>query len=95
VIASDWISGSNMFTSGYSPTQTYAGNLAAQAEQSVLSFGILRSRVWIPEFMVKEVSPNSCGQFVALRQPDLRPVRLVDVIGRARAAHLGRDPSRF
>src|ERR1700676_442714 len=94
VIASDWIWETNMFTSGCCFDQTYAGNLATQVEQPILSFDIVRSRVRIPKLLVKEVFfGNRCCRFVARRQRDLCPVRLVDVVRRAAAAHLGRDPS--
>jgi hypothetical protein len=52
-----------------------------QVEQQTLSFDILRSRIWIPKLLVKEVpSGNRRGRFVARRVPDLRPVRLFDVV---------------
>src|ERR1700732_527555 len=80
VIASDWISETNMFTSGCCSDQTYAGKLAAQVEEPILSLDIVRSGIRIPELLVKEISSRDCcGRFVACRQPDLRPVRLVDV----------------
>ena len=61
-----------------------------------MSFDILRSRIRIPKLPVEEIpAGNHRGRFVARRQPNLGPVPLVEVVGRAGAPHLGGDRSNI
>jgi hypothetical protein len=69
-----------MFTSRNSSHQIYAGNLAAQVEQSLLPFNIVRGGIRILEPLVEEIfSRHGCSRCVAHRQPDLRPMSPVNV----------------
>ena len=69
-------------------------NRMTQVEQQSLSFDIFCSRIRIPNFLVKEIPSGNCrGRFVARREPDLHPVRLVDIVGRTGSCHPGGDPS--
>ncbi len=57
-------------------------NRMTQVERRTLSFDIC-SRIRIPKLLMKEIPSGNCrGRFVARREPDLRSVRLVDIVGR-------------
>src|SRR6202000_2676808 len=72
----------------FNPRQPLAGG-----DQSVLQFRILRLRVHLaPPQVIEILSGHTRLRIIAYRQPDLGPMRLVHIVGRAWTAHLRRDP---
>ncbi len=72
------------------------GDLLADVEQSVLESDVAGLRIRLTRLEVIEIAcGRQRGGIVARREPCLGQMRLVDVIGRAGAAHPGRDPPRL
>jgi Glutathione peroxidase len=74
--------------------QRDARQILASCQQSILKSFVVRFRVRRAfAEMIEVLAGHLCRVIVASRQPSLCSMRLIHVVGRAHAAHLGRHPA--